>query len=271
MMSNTNDTAVDDFSDFHSGGKGKSKGVRKASRKNDRNALSKLPIMHLVKHFLLFAFLLLFLMSLTRAGYAIWHLDKFDDTQTLLSVFWMGLRFDLALIGILMAVPIFVVPLLAMLRLTRGLAKFLSVTWMVICVIVVLSLELITPYTLQMAGVRPDVAVLSDLGNPLDVMATLWSSHIVPAVIGLVLAILILIAFLARLNNRRFLTYPVKVFPAICLAIIGLALCLYSARSSLHPSGVAMTPHSALVSSNTLVNEIALNTPYKTLYGFFIR
>ena len=85
-MSNTNDTTVDDFSDFHSSGrdtrKGKSKGARKVSRKNDRNALSKLPIMHLVGHFLLFAFLLLFLMSLTRAGYAIWHLHKFDDTQT---------------------------------------------------------------------------------------------------------------------------------------------------------------------------------------------
>jgi len=200
------DTAVDDFSDFHSSGKGTRKGTsksaRKASRKNDRNALSKLPIMHLVGHFLLFAFLLLFLMSLTRAGYAIWHLEKFDDTGTLLSVFWMGLRFDLALIGILMAVPVFIVPLFAMLRF---------------------------------------------------------------------LAILIFIAFTARLNSRRFLTYPVKVFPALCLSIIGLALCLYAARSSLHPLGVAMTPHSALVSGNSLVNEIALNTPYKSLYGFFIR
>ncbi len=274
-MSDTSDTSIDDFSDLNSSGKGARKetikDVRKGSRKNDRDSLSILPIKHLVSHFLLFALLLLFLMSLTRAGYAIWHLDKFDDTQTLLSVFWMGLRFDLALIGLLLAVPVFIVPLFAMSRSTRGLAKFISVTWMIICVIVVLLLELITPYTLQVAGVRPDIAVLSSLGNPLDVMATLWSSQIIPAVIGLILAILILIAFLARLNTHRFLAYPVKVFPAICLAIIGLALCLYAARSSLNPLGLPLTPHSALVSSNSLVNEIALNTPYKSLYGLFIR
>lgn len=272
-MNDTIDKAVEDFPEFESDenplrSKDGDKSVGKINRKKDRYALSKLPISHLIRHFLLFAFLLFFLMSLTRAGYAIWQLHKFDDVETLLNVFWMGLRFDLALIGILMAVPVFFIPLFAMLRLTRGLAKFLSITWMVVCVVVVLLLELITPYTLQTVGLRPDLAVVSDLGNPLDVLATLWSSHIIPAVIGVVLAMLILIAFIARLNTHRFLTYPVRVFPAICLAVIGLALCLYSARSSLHPLGQAMTPHSALVSTDSLVNEVALNTPYKSLYGF---
>jgi len=232
-----------------------------------REALSRLPIGHLIRHYLLFAFAVLFLLTLARAGYNIWQLHMFEDVNTLLSSFLFGLRFDVALIGILLAVPVFIVPLLAMFRWTRMIAKGFSILWLILALAVVLLLELITPYTVQTAGLRPDLAVLTEMGNPVDVLAQLWSKYIIPASIGVLLALLIFIAFWSRLETTRFLRHPVKKLPAIAMSILGLALCLYAARSSINPITDTLTPQHALISAETTVNELTLNSAYKSLFS----
>lgn len=243
---------------------------RKAKRL-DRSALARLPASHLLRHFLLFALTTLCLLTLTRAGFTLWQLARYEDTPTMLSSFLTGLRFDVAMLGVVMVVPVFIVPLLSMFRPMLGLARFFSLAWMLVAFLGILLLELVTPYTLLESGLRPDINVLRELGNPLDVLAKLWSTHIIPAIIGVFLITLIFIAFWARLDMPRFLRHPLKIFPAICLAIVGLALCLFAAASSINPLESVMTPHASLISADAVVNEITSNSLYKTLYGQFIR
>jgi len=259
----------DDYLDDTDTGRRKSKPIKRKMKDKGkgREALSRLPIGHLIRHYLLFAFAILFLLTLARAGYNIWQLHMFEDSKTLLSSFLFGLRFDVALIGMLLAVPVFIVPLLAMFKWTRAIAKGFSILWLILALMLVLLLELITPYTVQTAGLRPDLAVLTEMGNPLDVLAQLWSKYIIPASIGVVLALLIFIAFWSRLETSRFLRHPVKKLPAIAMSILGLALCLYAARSSINPITDTLTPQHAAISAETTVNELTLNSAYKSLFS----
>lgn len=215
--------------------KAEAKANAKASKTVDRESLSRLPGSHLIRHFLLFAFAVLFLLTMARAGYTLWQMSKVESVGVLVSSFLMGLRFDLALVGILLAVPVFIVPLLAMTRYTLRIGKFFSITWMILALAAVLLMELLTPYTLQQQGLRPDLAVVGAMGNPLDLLSQLWSKFIIPAVIGLVLSLLIFIAFIARLDVKRFLRHPIRVVPALCISVIGLVICVIAATGSVNP------------------------------------
>lgn len=246
---------------------GKAKVKTLARKAVDRESLSRLPVSHLIRHFLLFAFAILFLLTMARAGYTLWQMSKVENVGVLISSFLMGLRYDLATVGMLLAVPVFVVPLLAMTPYTRGIAKFFSITWMILALAAVLLMELLTPYTLQQQGLRPDLAVVGAMGNPIDLLSQLWSKFIIPAVIGLILSLLIFIAFIARLDGKRFLRHPVRVVPAICLSILGLFVCVLAATGSASPPGLGFSPESAQVSQNKTVNDITMNTPFKTIHS----
>ena len=233
----------------------------------DRESMSRLPATHLIRHFLLFAFAVLFLLTMARAGYTLWHIAKVESVGVLISSFLMGLRFDLALIGMLLAVPVFVVPLLSLTRFTKGLGKFFSITWLILALALVLLLELLTPYTLAQQGLRPDVSVLGSLGNPVDLLSQLWSKYIIPAVVGLVLSILVFIAFIARLDSKRLLRHPIRIIPGILLSLLGLAVCVIAAMASANPPGLGFGPQNAEVSQDATVNEITMNTPFKTVHS----
>lgn len=238
-------------------------GVKK-SKRLDRDYLSRLPISHLIRHFLLLAFALIFLLTTARAGYLLWQMGSVESVGELVSSFLMGLRFDIALVGLLLAVPVLIVPLLAMFGATRGLAKFFSITWMILALAVVLLLELITPYTLQQQGLRPDLSVLTAIGDPVALLSQLWSKYIIPALIGILLAGMVFWAFIARLDVKRFLRHPVRVLPALCVALIGCALCVLAAKGSVAPPGLTFGQHNALVAQESVINEITSNTVFKT-------
>lgn len=242
-----------------------------ASRRMDRESLSRLPATHLIRHFLLFAFAVLFLLTMARAGYTLWQMGNVESIGVLTSVFLMGLRFDLALVGILLAVPVFIVPLLAMTRFTRGIGKFLSITWMILAIAAVLLFELLTPYAIQQQGLRPDLSVVSTMGDPVNLLSQLWSKYIIPAVVGIILSILIFVAFIARLDSKRFLRHPIKVIPALLVSFLGLAICIVAATGSANPPGLGFGPQEAQVSGSQVVNEITMNTPFKTVYSLLPR
>lgn len=240
-----------------------------ADRRLDRESLSKLPATHLIRHFLLFAFAVLFLLTMVRAGYTLWQMDKVESIGVLVSVFLMGLRFDLALVGMLLAVPVFIVPLLAMTRFTRRFGKYLSTIWMILALAAVLMFELLTPYTLQQQGLRPDLAAMAAMGDPVNLLSQLWSKFIIPAVVGIILSILVFVAFIARLDRKRFLRHPIKVIPALCLSILGLAVCIVAATGSANPPGLGFGPQEAQVSANPVINEITMNSTFKTVHSLY--
>ncbi len=221
----------------------------------------------LIRHYLLFTLTVLFLATLARAGYSLWHFTEVADVPTLTQTFWQGFKFDMAAIGLLLAIPVFIVPLLAMFRTTVPLARWFSIVWVTLAFVLLLALELVTPYFLESSEVRPDASALASAGGVVDLLADVWSQFMIPAIIGTVLVVLILIAFWGRLNVRHFLRKPVKMIPAILMSVLGFAFCIMATHASIDLTRPMIDPSAALVSTQSVVNEITMNSTYKGLYA----
>lgn len=230
---------------------------------------SKLPASHLFRQFLLFALTLVFLLTLIRAAYAVWQFSRVEVTDSVMPLFILGLRFDLALVGILCIVPLICGALLAMMTRTRPLAKVLITGFMMAGLVLVMVTELVTPWFLENRGLRPDLTLLASVEQPLSVLQSLFSEQVVPLVVACFLCVLILMAFWGRMEVRRFLRYRLSVPGALMLAAVGGMLCVLAIRSSADPVGVALSPADAKISDDPTINDLAMNSAYKLLYSFF--
>jgi len=228
---------------------------------------STLPATHLLRQFLLFVLTCVFLLTLMRAAYGLWQFPKLEQADALVPLFVQGLRFDLALIGIICLIPVVLGSILSMTDATRGLAKFIIVLFLVFGLLLILFLELITPWFVDTQGVRPDLDLIASIENPIGTIKQVAVAHAIPLAVGSILCVLILIAFWARMELQRFLRYRVSVLSALLLAIGGGALCLLAIWSTPDLRNPAFSPGDSLISKDTTVNDLAMNSTYKTLYS----
>lgn len=230
---------------------------------------SRLPATHLLRHLVLFLFIGVFLLTMIRAAYVVWQFPKAMESSSLIDIFLMGLRYDLALMGILLLPIIVLGCLFGMLGITRMLAKGLVIILLMLGMLFILVTELITPYLLVEQGLRPDLSILTAIKDPVSMLASLWSSHMVPAIIGLVLTLLIFFAYWARLETSRMFRFPLAPLSTIALLVVGVALCGLAIFSGIDPTSAALSPSTGSISTETVINEITINSGYKMLYSLF--
>lgn len=230
---------------------------------------TRISISHLIRHFLLFALTVLFLLTLIRAGFSLWQFNHIADVQTLLRSFLQGIRFDIATVGMLLLVPVVLVPLFAMFNFSRGLARLFSPLWLALALLLVLVMELVTPYFIQSSNIRPDFLAIQSLQGVNAVFTEVLQNYLIPAAVGTLLLLMLMYAFWARMELSRFLRYPIKKIPAMLLSIVGLVVCVLAIRSNIDPATPAMGPDAALISTDAVMNEIALNSTYKTLHSAY--
>lgn len=228
---------------------------------------SIIPARNLLRHFLLFALTALFLLTVMRAAYGLWQFPRIMEADAVLPLFVQGLRFDLALIGIISLVPVVFGSLFSVSEYTRGLAKFLVLFFFTMGLLLILLLELITPWFIQNEGMRPDINLLSQVGDPVGEISTAFSEYTVPLIIGIVVSLLIMIAFCLRMEVNRFLRFRVFAPTGIMLGLIGGLLCLMAIWSTFDLTRKSLSPGDSLISRDVTVNDLAMNTTYKTLYS----
>lgn len=228
---------------------------------------SILPATHLLRQFVLFALTILLLLTVMRAAYSLWLFPKIAEANVFLPLFIQGLRFDIALIGQICIIPIVLGSLLSLTKLTRGVAKFIIVLFLTAGLFLVLTLELLTPWFVDAQGVRPDLDLLGALDNPLNTVKSVFVQHTVPAIIGVAVSVLILIAFWIRMELGRFLRYRVFAPTGILLALVGGFACLVAIWSTPDVRQSPLSPADSLISADVTVNDLAMNTTYKTVYS----
>jgi hypothetical protein len=105
-------------------------------------------------------------------------------------------------------------------------------------------------------------------------VSSMWSTNKIPLIGGLLLAMLIIFAFIRRLELSRFLRYRVGVPSALMLLVFGGLLCLVAIWSTpdLRFSPLAYVEASEPAGENTvdvsMSHEIALNTTGKILFDY---
>lgn len=228
---------------------------------------SSLSATHLFRHLALFLFVAVFLLTMARAGYVLWRFPEFLETNTIIDAFLMGLRYDLALCAVLLLPVLVLGGFFGMFKVSRGLAKFLVSLLLMLGMIFILVTELITPYFMVEQGIRPDIHVLAAIDDPIETIAGLWSAYMVPAVIGLILSVLIIIAYQARLEVGRMLKFRLSRVSTPFLIVFGLLLGGLAIYSGIDFSKPPLSPTTHLISTETILNEVALNTGYKSLHS----
>jgi len=232
---------------------------------------SILPATHLLKRFALYAFTLLLLMTIIRAGFSLWQFDKVQEANVLLPLFLQGLRFDLAIVGALCLVPLVIGYLFGMIGPLRPIAKFFVVLLMLAGLLFVMLAEFITPWFLHAFGMRPDIDMIksaeSPLAAPIAAVTELSLNSLIPLAIAAVLMLLVTLAFLSRLELSRLFHFRLSVPQAMLMCIVGALVCVVAIWSTPDLRKPMLSNGDALISADNTVNDLAMNSAWKILFS----
>jgi phosphoglycerol transferase MdoB-like AlkP superfamily enzyme len=198
-----------------------------------------------------------------------WQWDRVNEAGMLSTVFLQGFRFDLVLLGLTLIVPVLAFPLLASSeRFVPAWRLFLRL-YLPVVLMMVAFLELSTLSFMEQFDSRPNILFVEYLIYPREVAATLWAAYKMPLIIAIVL-----ISLLGRFSLRRFksmvaaLRSTGMVRAAVLFPLL-LILCAGMIRSTLDHRPV--NPSTVALSSDPLVNDLALNSAYTVLYAIYER
>jgi phosphoglycerol transferase MdoB-like AlkP superfamily enzyme len=214
----------------------------------------------------LFSMLLLGLviLSLTRLGLVVWQLNRVQVTGALFEVLYQGVRVDVIQLGLIALIPILLAPFMAIKRFFK-LWKWLTYSWVLIAIVLLVFLEAATPGFIMEYDVRPNRIFVEYLKYPHEVMSMLWTGfkiHIFASLTFTVLAVLAMRYWMQPwktaqstwTNKRLWLIWPLVLIIAV-LAI----------RSSLghRPANPALFA----ITEDSLVNSLILNSGYSVMYA----
>jgi len=215
--------------------------------------------------FVSFAWRVLLILLVFRIAFVIWQWQRVMDADMLLTIFVQGLRFDLVLLGLLLAIPVLCFPLFAASRKLISVWRGLLTVYLSLMLLIVLFLECSTPPFVNQFDSRPNILFLEYLKHPREVGSTLWAAYKMP-----IIATLLLVSAVMRISWRQMTRIaakvePVSVVSAVWLTPLLLVTCLGMARSTLDHRPV--NPRTVARSTDPLVNELALNSTYTLLYA----
>lgn len=216
---------------------------------------------------LAFAWRALLLLSSARLALIIWQWQRVIDADMLAPVFVQGLRFDLVLLGLVLAIPALCFPLLASNRMLLPAWRFVLKFYLPIALLAILFMEVSTPSYIQQFDSRPNVLFVEYIDHPVEVLSTLWVAYKMQLFIAVVLLILV-----GRYSFRKFghLTgtiQPLSAGSVLIIAPLLLFLCFALIRSSTGHRPV--NPSTVALSNDPMVNDLALNSAYTLLYALY--
>lgn len=214
-----------------------------------------------------FAWRLLLLLALSRVLLVTWQWDRVNDAQMLLPVFVQGARFDFVLLGLLLAVPVLLFPLLASNKPLLPAWRVFLLVYFTVALLLVAFLELSTPSFIDQFDARPNILFVEYLNHPREVFATLFAAYRIPLILTVVV-----LAGLAFITTRQFgkvlaSTRASGVLPTLFLFPVLLVCCVGMVRSTLDHRPV--NPSTVAISNDPMVNDLALGSAYTLLYAVY--
>ena len=214
-----------------------------------------------------FAWRLILVLTLARVALVVWQWDRVTGADMLATVFIQGLRFDLVLLGITLAVPMLSFPFVASNELFLGVWRAILRIYLPAVLLLVLFMEISTPSFIQQFDGRPNILFIEYLNHPKEVLATLWAAYKLPLAVAF--SLLVPLAFLL-LRTFSALAAPIaatRILPALFIFPFMLVACMGMIRSTLDHRPV--NPSTVALSSDPLVNDLALNSAYTVLYALY--
>ena len=206
-------------------------------------------------------------LSLARLGYFVWHYDRIADTGEISFIFIQGLRFDLVLMSLVMVIPASLSPLFFTHRVLfkpwRIFLLFYTTVWFVfIC-----FMEFSTPSFINQYDSRPNYLFVEYLEHYREIGATLLAEYPLQLLIATIMVPLLSWLYLNTYRRILVLQQPLHWFAAILLVPVLFVSLVMGARSTLAHRPV--NPATVAVTTDHLVNELALSSAYTLLYAIY--
>jgi len=217
-----------------------------------------------------FGFLLLMVLLITGLSRAalvsLWY-SRVENSDALSFVLMQGLRFDLVLLGMLLAPVVVLIPLLASSSYTFASWKQFLAIYVALIIMIVAFMEMATPSFAQQFDARPNVLFFEYIGHPKELLGTLWGAYRIQIVAGIPIVALVGFAMHRIVISLLRPASPLPLAVAIPLSVLLLFASVAFARSTLdhrpvNPSTVART-------NDSLVNDLALNSTYSVAYAAY--
>jgi phosphoglycerol transferase MdoB-like AlkP superfamily enzyme len=214
-----------------------------------------------------FGWRMLLMLTVCRIIFVAWQWQRVIDADMLGSVFIQGVRFDLLLLGLMLTIPVLCFPILASNRFLvpawRGLLK----VCLPAALLVIVFMECSTPSFVDQFDSRPNILFLEYLVHPREVGATLWAAYKLPIVLAVLFVTTVTLVNSRQIGRLVAPVRPTGVAPAILVTPFLLFICLGLIRSTLDHRPV--NPSTVALSSDPLVNDLALNSAYIVSYAAY--
>ncbi len=204
-------------------------------------------------------------LSLFRFAFVVWLWPRVVAVDGLWPVLGYGLRFDVLMSCIVVALPVVLSLLLPNFPVLQRGYRRLEALWLSFWFGVFIYMETATPSYINQYDSRPGRIFFEYLNHPKEVFSTLWADYKLQLGFGLLLLIL---AFVFSLKNLLLMADNLKpwhlrwrllAFP-LCAALIFLG-----ARSSLEHRPANLS--TAAFSNDQLVNRLGVNSTYSLLFA----
>ncbi|MBN8447119.1 MAG: LTA synthase family protein [Gammaproteobacteria bacterium] len=216
--------------------------------------------------FAIFALMVLTLLSLSRIGLLLWQWPRVEGSGDLGWMLLQGVRADLILVGLLLAVPVLLAPVLALPKLFKFWRGF-ALIWSLIALTLVIFIELSTPSFVAQYDIRPNRLYIEYLKYPKEVFSTLWQGFRGPLIGGTLLTFLLVWAGVRVLGAQAKQMRPFSVLKLCLTWPLVVIVVFISIRSTFdhRPANPALFA----ITSDSLVNSLIINSPYSVLYAAY--
>lgn len=217
--------------------------------------------------FIVFIISVLVILSLSRIGLILWQVERVTAAGDIATMLLQGVRADLIFIGLWLAIPLLLAPLLARAGSFKVWLK-LNHLWLLLGLALVILLEVSTPQFIMQYDVRPNRLYIEYLKYPKEVFGTLWQGYR-GMLLGGVLALIALL-WLGNLALRRVLahTQPFARYRTLLLSWPLLVFLTFAAIRSTTEHRPA-NPALFAITGDAMVNSLIINSPYSVLYAIY--
>ena len=212
------------------------------------------------------ALLMLAILSFSRVGLFIWQYERVAAAADILPLLLQGIRADLILIGLWLALPVLLAPVLATAGNINRWRSFCH-GWALLGLTVIIFIELSTPQFILQYDIRPNRLYVEYLKYPREVFSTLWHGFRAMLLAGIVLTAVLLVLSnrvlraakehtLACRNRTLWLSWP-------------LVICLVFAMVRSTTDHRPANPAFFAVTGDAMVNSLVISSPYSVLYAIY--
>jgi phosphoglycerol transferase MdoB-like AlkP superfamily enzyme len=220
-----------------------------------------------VKPLLFYSFTMLLIWLISRLGLVLWQLPRVWDARMLPTIFIQGLRFDFVALGGVLLLPAVLTPLCSLHHSSLKAWRSVLMFYLALTAAFIVFMEIATPAFIGEYDTRPNILFFEYLKHPREVFQTLWHAYTFQLLIAT--AALPLTAWLIRITvSTSIRQLPViRGRQALWMAPLLFIVCGMMVRSTFDHR--AVNPSTVAISSDPMVNSLALNSFYTSLYALY--